>query len=133
MGHAPYLAYASQDGHEWRAVFEERYTESGLGLGLPEGPGSYPGPFSAIDSGTAAFVGYLPPIGDGVAPLEMVSGRGYTPTREGNVAAINVPFAAAFLSSARGWVLGENLRTRVFSIEATTDSGRTWATQYATR
>jgi photosystem II stability/assembly factor-like uncharacterized protein len=63
----------------------------------------------------------------------MVSGRGYIRTREGNVAAINVPFAAAFLSSARGWVIGEDLRTRVFSIEATTDSGRTWATQYATR
>jgi photosystem II stability/assembly factor-like uncharacterized protein len=133
MAHAPYLAYASQDGHEWHGVFEEQYTESGLGLKLPEGPGSYPGPFSAIDSGAAAFVGYTPPVGYGVAPLEMVSDRGYTLAREGNVAAINEPFAAAFLSSARGWVVGENLRTRTFSIQATTNSGRSWATQYATR
>jgi hypothetical protein len=71
-----------------------RYTESGLrpGLKLPDGPGSYPGPFSAI----------------------------------------NEPAATAFLSSARGWVIGENLRTGVFSIEATGDAGRTWATQYTT-
>jgi photosystem II stability/assembly factor-like uncharacterized protein len=132
MEHAPYLAYASQDGREWHAVFEEQYTESGLrpGLKLPEGPGSYPGPFSAIDSGTAAFVGYTPPVGYGIAPLELVSNRGYTLTREGNVAAINEPFATAFLSSAQGWVVGENLRTRVFSIQATTNSGRTWTTQY---
>jgi hypothetical protein len=109
--------------------------KSGLrpGLKLPEGPGSYPGPFSAINSGTAAFVGYTPPVGYGVAPLEMVSDRGHVLTRAGNVATINEPFAAAFLSSARGWVAGENLRTHVFSIQVTTNSGRTWATQYTTR
>src|SRR5450756_345081 len=135
MQHAPYLAYASQDGREWHAVFEEQYTESGLrpGLKLPEGPGSYPGPFSAIDPGTAAFVGYTPPVGYGIAPLELVSNRGYTLTREGNVAAINEPFAAAFLSSARGWVVGENLQPRAFSIQATANSGRTWTTEYTTR
>jgi photosystem II stability/assembly factor-like uncharacterized protein len=135
MEHAPYLAYASPDGRAWHALFEEQYTESGLrpGLKLPEGPGSYPGPFSAINSGTAAFVGYTPPVGYGVAPLEMVSDRGHVLTRAGNVATINEPFAAAFLSSARGWVAGENLRTHVFSIQVTTNSGRTWATQYTTR
>jgi photosystem II stability/assembly factor-like uncharacterized protein len=135
MEHSPYLAYSSQDGHEWHAMFEEQYTESGLrpGLKLPEGPGSYPGPFSAIGSATAAFVGYTPPAGYGAAPLEMVSNRGYTLTREGNVATINEPFAVAFLSSVQGWVVGENLQTRAFSIEATTNSGHTWTTQYTTR
>ena len=57
LSHAPYLAYASQDGREWHGVLEETYTESALrpGLKLPEGPGSYPGPFSAIDAGSAVF------------------------------------------------------------------------------
>jgi photosystem II stability/assembly factor-like uncharacterized protein len=134
MEHAPYLAYSSQDGHEWHAMFEEQYTESGLrpGLKLPEGPGSYPGPFSAIDSGTAAFVGYTPPVGNGVAPLELASNRGYTLHKEGNVGGINEPFGTAFLSSAEGWVVGENLQTGSYSIEATGNSGRTWTTEYTT-
>jgi photosystem II stability/assembly factor-like uncharacterized protein len=134
MSHAPYLAYTSQDGQAWHAMFEEQYTESGLrpGLTVPEGPGSYPGPFSAIDSATAAFVGFSPAVGNGVAPLELASDNGRVLAKDGNVATINEPLAAAFLSAAQGWVVGENLRTRAFSIEATTNSGRTWTTQYTT-
>jgi hypothetical protein len=137
MSHAPYLAYASQDGHEWHGLFEEQYTESALrpSLKLPDGPGSYPGPFSAIGPDTAAFVGYTPPLGYGAAPLEMASSSGGTPalTQEGNVAAINEPFGVAFLSPTQGWVVGENLQTDAFSVEATSNAGRTWTTQYTTR
>jgi len=134
MGNAPYLAYTSRNGREWHALFEDQYTESALrpGLRLPEGPGSYPGPFSAIGPGAAAFVGFTPPDGDGAAPLELVSGGGRTLAKVGDVSAVNEPFAAAFLSPARGWVVGENLRTGACSIEATADAGRTWATQYTT-
>ena len=120
MSHAPYLAYASQDGQHWHGLFEEQYTEAALrpGLKLPEGPGSYPGPFSAIDSGLAAFVGYTPPMGYGVAPVMLASDNGRALTSEGNVAAINEPFGAAFLSQSQGWVVGENLKTNAFDIEA---------------
>ena len=38
--------------------------------------------------------------------------------------------AAAFLSPDQGWVVGENLKTNAFSVEATSDAGRTWTTQY---
>ena len=52
---------------------------------------------------------------------------------EGNVAAINPPFGASFLSQSQGWVVGENLQTDAFDIEVTANSGRTWTTQYTTR
>ncbi len=134
MSHSPYLAYVTQDGQQWRGLFEEQDTEAALrpGLRLPAGPGSYPGPFSAIDSGLAAFVGYTPPLGYGTAPVMLASVNGSL-TSEGNVAAINQPFGASFVSQSQGWVVGENLQTNTFDIEATANSGRTWTTQYTTR
>lgn len=133
MMHAPYLAYATQDGSGWRGVLEEPMTESAIrpGLHLPAGPGTEPGPFSVIGPGAAAFTGYTPPAnGWGAAPLDVVTNGGATLTSAGDVAAINQPLAAAFLTPEQGWVVGENLKTRTFAIEATTDAGRTWTTQY---
>jgi len=132
MQHEPYLGYASQDGREWHGVLEQQYTESAArpGVKLPEGPGSYPGPFSAINPGTAVFVGYTPPLGYGVAPVMLASDNGYGLSKEGDVGAINEPMAAAFLSPDQGWVVGENLKTDAFDIEATSNAGRTWTTQY---
>ena len=133
-GHAPYLAYASQNGQTWHGVLEEQFTESALrpALKLPEGPGSYPGPISAIDPGQAVFVGYTPPLGYGAAPVMLASDNGAALTKEGDVGTINEPMAAAFLSQNQGWVVGENLRTQAFDVEATSDAGRTWTTQYTT-
>ena len=132
MEHEPYLAYSTADGHAWHGVLEQQYTESALrpGLRLPEGPGSYPGPVSAINAGSAAFVGYTPPAGYGVAPVMLASGNGSALTSEGDVSAINEPMAAAFLSPDQGWVVGENLKTNAFDVEATGDAGRTWTTEY---
>jgi len=131
-GHAPYLAYASQDGRQWHGVLEEQFTESALrpGVKLPEGPGSYPGPVSAINAGTAVFVGYTPPLGYGVAPVMLASDNGRALTKEGDVGTIDEPLAAAFLSQDQGWVVGENLKTSAFSVEATSDAGRSWTAQY---
>ena len=132
MEHEPYLAYASQDGREWHGGLEEGYIESALrpGLKLPEGPGSFPGPCSALDAGSAVFVGYTPPLGYGAAPVMLASDNGYTLTGEGDVGTINQPMAAAFLSQDQGWVVGENLKTSAFDVEATSDGGRSWTTEY---
>ena len=133
MEHEPYLAYVSQDGHQWHGVLEQQYTESALrpGLKLPEGPGSYPGPVSVIDPGTAVFVGYTPPLGYGAAPVMLASDNGHTLSKMGEVGAINEPMAAAFLSPDQGWVVGENLKTNAFDIEATSNAGHSWTTQYS--
>jgi photosystem II stability/assembly factor-like uncharacterized protein len=135
MMHAPYLAYATQDGTSWHGVLEESMLESAMRprLHLPAGPGSEPGPFSVISPGTAAFVGYTPPAnGWGAAPLIMATDGGAVLKSAGDIPAINEPLAAAFLTPDQGWVAGENLKAHTFSIEATTDAGRTWTTQYTT-
>jgi photosystem II stability/assembly factor-like uncharacterized protein len=135
MMHAPYLAYATGDGAGWHGVLEEPMLESAIRpkVHLPAGPGSEPGPFSVISSGAAAFVGYTPPAnGWGAAPLILATDGGAVLRSAGDIPAINEPLAAAFLSPSQGWVVGENLKARTFSIEATTDAGRTWTTQYTT-
>ncbi len=135
MMHAPYLAYATQDGAAWHGVLEEPTIESAIRpkLHLPAGPGSEPGPFSVISAGAAAFVGYTPPAnGWGAAPLIVATDGGAVLSSAGNVPAINEPLAAAFLTPAQGWVAGENLKSHTFSIEATTDAGRSWTTEYTT-
>ena len=136
MAHAPYLAYATGQGGSWHGVMEETMLESALrpGLHLPEGPGSEPGPFSVISPDSAVFVGYTPPAnGYGAAPVDLVTGGGATVTGDGDVAAVNEPLAAAFTSQDKGWVVGENLKTNTFAVEATSDAGRSWTTQYTVR
>jgi photosystem II stability/assembly factor-like uncharacterized protein len=136
MMHSPYLAYATKDGGSWHGVMEESMLESSLrpNLHLPAGPGSEPGPFSAISLDAAAFVGYTPPAnGWGAAPLSVAGNGGGTLSEKGNIPAINQPLGATFLSASQGWVVGENLKTNTFAIEATTDGGHIWTTQYTTR
>ena len=131
-GHAPYLAYASQDGRQWHGVLEEQFTETALrpGVKLPEGPGSYPGPVSAINAGTAVFVGYTPPLGYGVAPVMLASDNGHALTKEGDVGddrrapGGRVPQPGPGLGRRR-----EPQDQRVL-VEATSNAGRTWTTQY---
>jgi photosystem II stability/assembly factor-like uncharacterized protein len=134
LGHAPYLAYASQDARNWRVLFEEPYIESGARpqVHAPAGPGSYPGPFSAISPDAAAFVGFSPPVGYGVAPLELVTASGASLSKAGNVGGISQAYGAAFISTSQGWVVGKNLQTGDYAIEATADGGRTWTRQYLT-
>jgi len=72
-----------------------------------------------------------PQSGSGVQ-VDKSSIGGTVLNSEGDIPAINEPLAAAFLSPSQGWVAGENLKARTFSIEATTDGGRTWTTQYTT-
>ena len=135
LGHAPYLAYASQDARNWRVLFEEPYIESGARpeVHAPAGPGSYPGPFSAISPDAAAFVGFSPPVGYGVAPLELVTAGGASLAKAGNVGGISQAYGTAFISTAQGWVVGKNLQTGDYAVEATADGGRTWTRQYLTR
>jgi photosystem II stability/assembly factor-like uncharacterized protein len=136
MNHAPYIAYATQDASHWHVLFEENYTESGVmpELHAPEGPGSYPGPFSAIGPRTAAFLGWIPPVGvGGVAPLDMVT-DGSRLTTEGNVGGMSQAYGAAFISAARGWVVGTDQTVPGTYgndvIQATADGGRTWTLEY---
>jgi photosystem II stability/assembly factor-like uncharacterized protein len=136
MNHAPYIAYTTQDATNWHVLFEENYIESAVmpEVHAPEGPGSYPGPFSAISPDTAAFLGWTPPVGlGGVAPLDMVTDGGHL-TQEGDVGGLSQAYDAAFISAAQGWVVGtdqtEPGKAGNDVIEATADGGRTWTLEY---
>lgn len=136
MGHAPYLAYASAGGGHWRAVLEETMIESSLrpAVHAAAGAGSEPGPFSVIGADSAVFVGYTPPAGGyGAAPVQLASAGGASVASLGTVGAINEPLGAAFLTRAQGWVVGANLQANTFQVEATSDGGRSWTTQYTVR
>jgi photosystem II stability/assembly factor-like uncharacterized protein len=133
MGHAPYLAYATPSAHTVRALFEESYIESAARpqVHAPDGPGSYPGPFSAISPDTAVFVGFDPAVGYGAAPVDVVTGAGLA--RGGDVSGISQAYGTAFVSATQGWAIGKNMQTGEYGIEATTNGGRTWTSQYRTR
>ena len=60
----------------------------------------------------------------------LATDNGSALAKGGNVGTINEPLAAAFLSRDQGWVIGENLTTSAFDVEATSDAGRTWTTEY---
>jgi photosystem II stability/assembly factor-like uncharacterized protein len=136
LSHAPYIAYATQDAHHWHVLFEETYTESAITPEVhpPAGPGSYPGPFSAISPDAAAFIGWVPPEGFGAVPLEMVTGGGKDRSMRGNVGGITQAYGGAFISTTQGWVAGTDQTVPGhqgnYAIEATTDGGRTWTRQY---
>jgi photosystem II stability/assembly factor-like uncharacterized protein len=134
MSHSPYIAYATQDGQHWRALLEETYTESALRpqAHAPDGPGSYPGPFSAISPSSGAYVGWTPPEGYGAAPLDLVTGNSKL-TKAGNVRGLTQPYAAAFISPAQGWVVGTDQTTASSAgpavIEETSNGGKSWTRQ----
>jgi photosystem II stability/assembly factor-like uncharacterized protein len=133
LGHAPYLVYSMQDAHTMRALFEEAYIESAIRpqVRAPDGPGTYPGPFSAISADAAAFVGFDPAAGYGAAPLMTVAGGDLH--AQGNVSGISQAYGTAFVSTTQGWVVGKNLQSGTCAIVATTDGGHTWTSQYQTR
>ena len=134
LGHVPYLAYATQDAHTMHLLFEESYIESAARpeVHSSDGPGSYPGPFSAISPDAAAFIGFDPAVGYGAAPVATVTG-GASLSRQGNVSGITQAFGTAFVSATQGWVAGMNVRTGEYSIETTTNGGHTWTRQYQIR
>jgi hypothetical protein len=139
MSQEPHVGFhADQAGAT--PIFAEQYFQTPGGKPVAASPGSDAGPFSAIDSSSAAFVDWCSACGYGTAPWDIATNSGSTLTKEGNVGAITQPQAASFLSAEAGWVAG---RESVYPtsakgtpksqerIVATTDGGRTWHVQYA--
>lgn len=129
-GSRGYIAYEAQNGRNWHALFENLYRLPGT----PDGPGSYPGPYSAISATSAAFVGWTPAVGFGQANLDTVASATKL-TGHGAVRGLTLPLSTAFVSAARGWVIGVDqsppLGQASTVIEATSNAGHTWTRQYA--
>jgi hypothetical protein len=139
MSQDPHVGFhADQSGVT--AIFAEQYFQTPGEKPAAGAPGSDAGPFSAIDSSTAAFVDWCSACGYGTAPWDIAANSGATLAKEGNVGAITYPQAASFLSAEVGWVAGseavypaspEGTPKSQERIVATTDGGRTWHVQWA--
>ena len=70
----------------------------------PQGPGTYPGPFSVVNA-TTAFAGQDP--AQLTAPLELAQDGGARVSSRGYVAKIGTALGLAFVSATEGWVVGE--------------------------
>jgi hypothetical protein len=139
MSQDPHVGYhADQSGAT--AIFAEQYFQTPGAKPTAGSPGSDAGPFSVIDSASAAFIDWCSGCGPGTAPWDIATNSGATLTQEGNVGAITDPQGASFLSAQAGYVAGSDT---VFPTSAsgqarfqerivrTTDGGRTWHVQWA--
>jgi hypothetical protein len=131
-GHSPYVAFATKNGQFWRPVLEERFTESAImPVKAPEGPGTYPGPFTAVSDDAAIFVGFSP-FGQVPTSVDIATDYGEKLSSNRSVAGIFEPTGVAFVNGDQGWVIGIASANKGSAIEATSDGGRTWARQWST-
>jgi photosystem II stability/assembly factor-like uncharacterized protein len=134
--HVPHMAFRSGDGLSWEVVFVEPYTASSYWQRVAaESPGTYPGPFAAVDASTAYFIGVTPPAPpDHSATLVRATPGGLEPL--GNIAG-GLPFGSAFTGypgrqpfafadREHGWLVTGSRG----QILATADGGVTWVVQY---
>lgn len=136
LGNSPYLAYATTDGITWRPVLEEGYIEGALRpqLHAPNGPGSYPGPFSVISPATAVFAGE-DPAGAGSTPLVEATNGGASLIRTGRITHMASATSIAFTDPEHGWATGienstDQAGSTTYVIESTSDGGSTWSLRY---
>ena len=98
--------------------------------------GSYPGPISAINGDSAAFITFTPPASPNPVNLVLATAGGRTLGPAHPIGALTSPSGASFLSATAGWVLGTKAPTApgapsVAAILATADGGATWAEQFS--
>jgi photosystem II stability/assembly factor-like uncharacterized protein len=132
MSHSPYVAFATRNGQHWHSVMEETYTEQGAmpEVHAPDGPGTYPGPFSAVTADAAVFVGFGPSAP--VAPMDIATDNGRKLSSPRSVTGIYEPTGAFFLSSDSGWVIGlASWNDLACAIETTSNGGHTWTLQWS--
>jgi photosystem II stability/assembly factor-like uncharacterized protein len=129
-GHVAYVLLNTRDGSAWKAVLVNRFTWGSLYPGVPDGPGSFPGPFSAVDQTTAFALGSTPAAGDFLAGLLARAGTrpAGQPQRVPALSAMRTPQGVSFISDRVGWVAGVDRGGRGV-ILATSDGGRTWQAQ----
>jgi photosystem II stability/assembly factor-like uncharacterized protein len=126
-GHSPYALYTSGDGGaHWHGVLST--LAAVLPVRLPDGPGSYPGPFSVIDP-QRAFLLSPTPAAEVTGAMLISQGGGRLrrlPDLPGTT--LFMPHSVSFASASRGWAVGADLAGRAVLL-ATGDGGRSWHSQ----
>jgi photosystem II stability/assembly factor-like uncharacterized protein len=139
LGHVPQVGYHTF-GSSWRPIFAEQYFPHPGARVRAEAPSVYPGPFSAVSSHRAVFLGWCPPCAmpanaslPGPVPMATAM-RGGTAWLHGpSVAELGQATGAAFVTATDGWVVGTGQGSHAASmIMHTADGGKTWQTEYST-
>lgn len=132
MSQSPHIAFHS-DGGAWTPIFAEQYfPHPGIDVSV-NSPGSYSGPFSAIDPDTAVFIDNCAACAPaGTAPWAIAERGGKELVRRGNVGHITSSLGASFVTSRSGWVTGIywDGSSTVYRLVHTNDAGRTWTVEY---
>ena len=146
MSHEPQIGYHTF-GRTWQPIFAQQFfPHPGVDV-RAEAPGVYPGPFSAISTAQAVFIGWCPPCSvpasprpqGGTASMDIATAGGAVLLHRGVVARLGEANGAAFVTADDGWVVGTQTRyplsgrgraRTVSRIMHTADGGRTWQVQY---
>ncbi len=110
------MAFGTEDGHPWHAVLEEKAFEAHdiPSVHAPQGPGSYPGPFSVVNATMAAFADQDP--GQLTAPLELAQDGGARVSSRGYVARIGTALGLTFVSATDGVGRGRGQRSQPLAL-----------------
>ena len=114
MLHAPYLAYATRDGRSWHGVSRRRCSSPRSARRCTCRRARHRARPVQRDQPRRRRVRRLHPAGQRLGRGAARAGdqrRRDAQRRAGNIAAINEPLAATFLTPDQGWVVGENLKT----------------------
>ncbi|HTC81709.1 MAG TPA: hypothetical protein VK848_09265, partial [Acidimicrobiia bacterium] len=129
--HSPYVIYRGTADGQWTAVMKEGMTAPKEIQARREG-GSYPGPISALNTDSAAFVLFTPPLSPNPVSVVIGTNGGATFGPDRPIPPLSSPTAASFLSATAGWVLGTKTPPpAVDAILATADGGQTWQEQFS--
>ena len=137
MNHEPFIGYhAGPSGA--KAIFAEQYFPHPGVKVTANGPGTEPGPLSAISETTAVVIGSCPPCGNGTVPWDLVTNSGAVISQRGNIGGLTAAAGASFMTPQLGWVVGnfDDYRNPARQIQRqrivmTTDGGASWHTQYS--
>ena len=135
-GNSPNAAWVSSSGDQFTEVWAGGMWPASDTVA--NGPGSYPGPFSIVDSRHTVWIGNTPALYPYNAALLETAGT--------NTVAPSVPVtceglavAAAFTTTSHGWVLClvnpsvGGAASEGTSVLVTNDAGHTWTVKYTAR
>ncbi|MBV8082066.1 MAG: hypothetical protein JO293_01815 [Candidatus Eremiobacteraeota bacterium] len=131
----PYVVLrTADDGHTWQAVLANKKTTDAypkLDPTYADGPGPWPGPFSAVDANSAFFLGVCPQCGArGAVSITGTIDAGKTWQAVATVPDVTAagPIAISFSDAQHGWVVGSSAQGAPV-IDVTADGGLTWTKQ----
>jgi hypothetical protein len=119
-GSQGYAAYSAPDGTHWRLVLGQFLSRRVPRLS------SYAGPFSAVSSSRAYFVGFCPACGRGTSVVARTRDGGLHWRRSRAVLNGTSPEAVSFVGQGTGFLVTLDQRSGHFVVWKTPDGGRSW-------